>query len=293
MQALEVANELDVDPFTDEITGVRIQIAALLEKVQQYDKSIEVIEVLRSDLMRWMEERGDQHFQDGRRTQILSKLVALNVKLGDLYANDYVQDPEHAEERLVWAVETMLKEQQRRDRDGEKEGEGPWMSAEQNGAAMESLAHNYEAKGQHYLATPLFLQALTLSPPRSCHSVILMNNLATSLAQQRPLPAPGSSHPAPTVEQLRKQAHQWATKAITLAATIQPPERNEECDAGCAAATHNLGEFAEMDRNFQEARKRYNEARGLAAAVGFSEGVMNADAALSRLKKDETISNPA
>lgn len=71
--------------------------------------------------------------------------------------------------------------------------------------------------------------------------------------------------------------------ALAVASNIQPPERSEECDVGCAVATHNLGEFAEMDRDIVEARRRYEEARSLARAIGFQEGVVNSEAALKRL----------
>ena len=50
-------------------------------------------------------------------------------------------------------------------------------------------------------------------------------------------------------------------------------------------ATHNLGEFAEMDGNIVEARKRYDEAKSLAKAIGFQEGFINSEDALRRLEK--------
>ena len=53
---------------------------------------------------------------------------------------------------------------------------------------------------------------------------------------------------------------------------------------GCAVATHNLGEFAEMDGDIAEARRRYEEAKGLSKAIGFQEGVVNAGKGLKRLK---------
>lgn len=108
-----------------------------------------------------------------------------------------------------------------------------------------------------------------------------MNNLSISLAQQDPPSTPGqppASRPA-----LVANAREWATKALAVAAKITPPERSEECDLACAVATHNLGEFAEMDGDVAEARRRYQEAASLARAVGFQEGVTNADAALTRL----------
>jgi hypothetical protein len=64
-----------------------------------------------------------------------------------------------------------------------------------------------------------------------------------------------------------------------------PAPRTEECDIGCVVATHNLGEFAEMEGNIAEARRRYEEAKSLAKAVNFKEGTFNSEAALNRLGK--------
>lgn len=108
-----------------------------------------------------------------------------------------------------------------------------------------------------------------------------MNNLAISLAQQNP-PAV-SGQPAASRPALVSNARTWASKALQIANKIQPPNRTDECDAACAVATHNLGEFAEMDGDIVEARRRYEESMSLAKAMGFQEGIENADAALKRL----------
>jgi hypothetical protein len=86
---------------------------------------------------------------------------------------------------------------------------------------------------------------------------------------------------------LIEQARQWATKALAQASTIKPPDRNEECDIGCAVATHNLGEFFEMEGKIKEARQKYEEAASLAKSMGFAEGQTNARAGLRRLKELE------
>lgn len=109
-----------------------------------------------------------------------------------------------------------------------------------------------------------------------------MNNLSISIAQQSPLPTQGQ--PPVSRDVLVGNAKLWAEKAVALAATIAPPDRNEECDSGCAVATHNLGEFAEMAGNIEEARKRFTEAKSLASAIGFRDGIENAEEALARLQ---------
>jgi len=299
-QALQVAEEVGMDPFSDEIMGVKIQVAALMEKVQQDGKAAQVLEILKRDSLEWIRQYGSLPHNKAKRTRVLAKCVSISVKLGELYGSAAIYNREAAEERLVWAVETVLKETQRRNSLNiplDSEEEGKWMSGDEIGAALEALAHNYEEKDQHYLATPLFLQALSLYPTKDCHSVILMNNLASSLAQQSPRAARAAqayatsqniderpSGPAITRESMIANAQSWAQKALDVAAGIQPPERNEECDAGCAVATHNLGEFAEMLGDKAGARKRYEEAISLARAIGFQEGVETSSERLRSLK---------
>jgi hypothetical protein len=144
-----------------------------------------------------------------------------------------------------------------------------------------ALANSYEQKNLHYLAAPLYLRCLSLLPQTSCHAVVLMNNLSISLAQQSSPPA--SSVPPPSRSALVSSARTWAQKSLAIAALIKPPERNEECDVGCAVATHNLGEFAEMDGDLAEARKKYEEAKALSKAISFSEGVDHAEEGLKRV----------
>jgi tetratricopeptide (TPR) repeat protein len=289
--ALQEADELGMDPFSDEILGIKIAISAVFEHAGQYKLATDVLEIIRTDCFRWLEELGNKHWNDGKRTRVLQRTIEFNVKLGELYTLKYMNEPEYAERRLTEAVETMLKEKQRREKEGVKPGEGDWMSDEEIGATLEALAQHYEKNDAHYLATPLFLQALTVCPPTSCHGVVLMNNISTCLAQQQaPPPSLTSSKTLyatadpPPRSVLIDQGRQWATKALAKAAMIKPPDRNEECDLGCATATHNLGEFFEMEGKIQEARQKYTEAKSLAKAISFKEGLVNARAGLTRLR---------
>ncbi|KAK6439385.1 hypothetical protein LTR95_004415 [Oleoguttula sp. CCFEE 5521] len=299
-EALQLAEELGMDPFSNEIIGIKVQVAGLMERVGNWGKAIEVLEILRRDCGAWVEGFGEKTGNEKKRTRVLGKTVQVCVKLGELYGRPEIYEREAAEERLVWAVETVLRERQRRDNLKVKdEDEGPWLSDGEIGAAMEALAHQYEEKDQHYLASPLFLQALSLLGTNTCHSVILMNNLAASLAQQSPRAAaatqqfaqsqsiPSSAAPAaPPASRgaMIENARLWAEKALDIAAHISPPVRDEECDVGCAVATQHLGEFAEMVGNQAEARRRYEEALGLSRAIGFQEGVEEVSARLRKLK---------
>ena len=221
--ALEQCDEFRLDPFSDDVLGIKIQLAAWLEKIGSYDNAIQVLERVLGDCKQWVDAMekgvksgnipkslmppppilepgsgahgapvdGPEETLWGKRTRVLAKAVGISVKLGELYADEHIRDQELAHERLTWAVETALKELQRRAAGPLKEGEGEWMNSEQMGAALEceklpldrlsscslltrcsALAHSYERKDQFNLALPLFFQALRLSQ-NQCHSAVI------------------------------------------------------------------------------------------------------------------------
>ncbi|KAI0972292.1 TPR domain-containing protein [Xylaria arbuscula] len=349
--ALEQCAAAGLDPFSDEVIGVRIQLAAWLEKIGKFNNSIEVLEALLRDCKKWVELM-EKSAQDGlidklgrltnavapqptipkekegegdeesveepenlwaKRTRVLGKTVGISVKLGELYSDEHVLQGDAAGEHLVWAVETVLKELQRRQVDGVKEGEGDWMTPEQIGGALEALGNHYESKSQHYLAAPLYLQAVTLSPPNSCHTAVLsefsgsdgptfsnqsfyqVNNLATSLAQQplqsplSPQPVSGNEKPSqlnsqvPTRATLLASARSWALQALSTAQKVTGEDRTEECDEACAVAMCNLGDIAAMAGDVQEAKRRFRESLELSQKLSFEPGVEQAKDGLKRV----------
>ncbi|KAI1140404.1 hypothetical protein F5Y05DRAFT_378274 [Hypoxylon sp. FL0543] len=172
--AMAQCSEAGLDPFSDEVMGLRIQVAAWFEKIGSYRNSIEVLEALLRDCKKWVEVM-EKSVRDGlvdnagrlvnapkpqpstaeegdgpetsespenlwaKRKRILGKSVGISVKLGELYSDEHVLQGDSAGEHLVWAVETVLKELQRRQVEGVKEGEGDWMTPEQIGGALEGM----------------------------------------------------------------------------------------------------------------------------------------------------------
>lgn len=54
--ALEQCDELGLDPFSDDVLGIRIQLATWLERVQNYEAAIKILELLLGDCQRWVEK---------------------------------------------------------------------------------------------------------------------------------------------------------------------------------------------------------------------------------------------
>ncbi|KAK6204220.1 hypothetical protein LQW54_008339 [Pestalotiopsis sp. IQ-011] len=271
--ALEQCESNGLDPFSDGVMGIKIQLAAWLEKVGSYKGAIEVLESLLRDCNTWVakmekstrdglidkdgnligftkapkarteknagkpeEEEEDPENLFGKRTRVLGKTVGISVKLGELYADEHVLQSDIAGERLVWAVETVLKELQRRQVQGVKEGEGEWMSPEQIGGALEA-------------------------PDGSA----------------LPTAAGTKDQPRPTRAALLASAKSWALQAHSTGSKVTGEDRTEECDMACAVALCNLGEIAAMTGDMEEAKTRFKQSLGLSRRIGFEAGVTQAE----------------
>lgn len=138
-EALALCEEEGLDPFSDEVIGVKIQIAAFLEGIWNHATAAKILEQLLADCKKWVELEGHKHIEDGRRSVVLGKTVGIGAKLGDLYSHANLRQPDAAEAALVGAVETVLREKRRRETEGVKPGEGEWMSNEEIGGALERM----------------------------------------------------------------------------------------------------------------------------------------------------------
>lgn len=137
-KAVRVADDINMNPFSPEILGLKIHIAEFHEKYGLYQNAINVLEVVRGDCLKWIELYGDKPENAEMRTQLLSQSVQLSLKLGNYYSHPTIAQQESAEERIIWAVTTIHKEQKRRSDAGLKPDEaGGWFSEDQNGAALE------------------------------------------------------------------------------------------------------------------------------------------------------------
>ncbi|KAJ5109169.1 hypothetical protein N7456_005844 [Penicillium angulare] len=339
-EALRLGAELGMHPYSDEVLGVKLKVAMMLEKAGLMKPAIEVLERTKDEAMKWIEEgrntepatigpvkpqteqknasvkatadevqintealqdaekelRALHEFEARQRDRALKKVVGMQMKLGELYASEYIQDDKKAEAAQVAAVELCLKEMHRRQKLGLPVGsaaavegvEESWLNMTEIATALTELASTYSAKERHELAMPLYLRSLELirtaegdSP--SCKQVTLLNDVASAMVGQ--MHQPSQQKPSVSRDQIVEAARQWAQKSIDVAARIQPPVRDEECDVTCVVATYNLGEIAELQNKPDVAKQRYNEARSLAKGLGFDEGISMADSALKRLVK--------
>lgn len=301
--ALVEANKAGMQEWSDEVTGIKIQVSSMFESMGRLDKAVEALELVFADAAAFVANQDallESPSPDGppgaaeapnrqARSRVLKRMIGMSTKLAELYADDRLGARQTAEEKLVWGATTTLKERVRRERmTPEQESlEGEWMTEMEIAASLESLAMHYMSTRQNYLAAPLLLQAIGFITPgkRDCHTCTLMNNLASALLKQNP--PPGYSHLPPTSSpEAAVSARAWVAKAIQTASVMTPQMgRTEECDVAAATATVNLGEIALVEGNKAEARKWFEEGKALSRAIGWTEGIKEAEDALKGLGK--------
>ncbi|KAK7427870.1 hypothetical protein QQZ08_005643 [Neonectria magnoliae] len=333
-RAMEQCAEHGLDPFSDEVLGIRIQTSYWLQKIGNYNGTLHVLESVLGDLKKWVDVM-EQSVKDGKvdnagrlltpapkqpeaieateatsadkteddsvpenlwhkRRRLLAKAIGTSVKLGELYSDEHVLDPDNSQKHLVWAVETALKEFRRRKTEGVKEGEGDWLSPEETGGAIETLGRDYESKGQFHLAIPLFFQALRLCE-MPCHRAVIMNNLSATFAQHPIFTPTLADQPSDALRELhdpampttRKEcleaAINWSKNAYLHAEEVKGDDRTPECDEACAVALCNWGDVAAMLGNTEVARNKYNQCIEMSDKLDFPHAAKQARGGLANL----------
>ncbi|PLB40082.1 TPR domain protein [Aspergillus candidus] len=250
--ALRMALEMGMHPYSDEVLGIKFQTAAMLEKAGLIKPAIEVLERVKREILEWVEmghaiagtgggvfgvgltgedskavtarqqqqRRQQQLKEPGKESKLeisgdasqnvedllkieahesalrdkaFKKAVGICMKLGELYASDYIQDDKAAEASQEAAVELCLKELQRRqhlglpigrsgrptfsvmrqapannnnndddsvDNDLDDNHMDPWLNLAEIAAALTQLADTYNEREQYELALPLYVRAL-------------------------------------------------------------------------------------------------------------------------------------
>lgn len=333
-KAMEQCAELGLDPFSDEVLGIRIQVSFWLQKMNSHKSAIDVLESILGDCRKWVDVM-EQSVKDGKvddagryraapvpspdaspraphpsdhaapvpdaeaetlwrkRQRLLSKAIGTSVKLGELYSDEHVLNPDKSHTHLLWALETALREFQRRKSQGLKPGEQDWLTPEELGGSMESLGRDYERKSQFQLAIPLFFQALRLceSP---CHRAVIMNNISAAFAQH-PIYAPHQLDASKTLQDLVDPATpktrnecldaalNWARNAYSHARDVQGDARTPECDEACAVALCNWGDVAAMLGKTTLAQAKYKECIDMSRSIEFAQGLRQAQEGLAKL----------
>ncbi|WBW71205.1 mitochondrial inner membrane i-AAA protease complex TPR repeat subunit Mgr3 [Schizosaccharomyces osmophilus] len=250
--AIEQAEKENMDMESASIQGIRLQMANLQESSGGYQLAWKLF----WDIFKRTESLKDFTEQ---RVIIASKIIELSEPLG-------------LQMEAAKAADFIIQSLLRNEINDEPENKS---------RLFEQTATLYFQLGKPSYAVPLYYQALelTMNNP-TCHGLILMNNLATSLLAQ-------TDHIDKKYhEKLLQQSRDWSQKAVDSYHFAYPKDRTLECHSGCAAAFFTLGQVAERNGNVEMAIKNYRNAESLRAHDPYNDGSMMAHIALDRLDKN-------
>jgi hypothetical protein len=120
-------------------------------------------------------------------------------------------------------------------------------------------------------------------PKQISYQIALGGAAAADVPVAPPSPSGTSSATADTN---LDAARRWAQNALQHAREPQGEDRKPDCDQACAVALCNLGDFALMAGDRDEARRRFREGITLARAVHFPEAVQQAERGLRRASEE-------
>ncbi|KAG0316487.1 Insulinase (Peptidase M16), partial [Dissophora globulifera] len=198
----------------------------------------------------------EPHLRESARHRLASmdgptrlKTVGIAQKLGDLY--HLIGMDEQTERYYLWSVEQLMRnheeietrrlsgqghggtnatEEERlqfaRDRESMRvqfsfDNLPVWMTKTDFGASLEALGGFYSGKGVYSKALPLYMRALSMVDPNSCHAAVLMCNISDVFAGL------GQTD----------EAVGWAERGFKVGAG----NSGQECDEGCGVLLFNLG----------------------------------------------------
>ncbi|KAG0064832.1 hypothetical protein BGZ89_008814 [Linnemannia elongata] len=214
------------------------------------------------------------------------KTVGIAQKLGDLYHT--LKKDQQAERYYLWSVEQLMKShdqiqarspthtsdeerlQNARDRESMRKQFSfdklpTWMTKTDLGASLEALGGFYTSKGVYSNALPLYMRALSLIEPNSCHAAVLMCNISDAFAGLGNI----------------EDATGWAERGLKVGSA----QSGQECDEGCGVILYNLGMLHEMKGDVMKAKDYYNQSKQHGLKTGFDQCIVESNKALKRMKE--------
>ncbi|KAL4811376.1 hypothetical protein BDV18DRAFT_129186 [Aspergillus unguis] len=328
-EALRIALASGMHPYSDELVGIQLKVADMLEQAGQVDEAIKQLELTRKNLINWVEktrkeaaarkeildkhdkkveeqaaqkqkkidagnppvhttfEVNDPQILDDyerlleqeawvvrQQDKAMKKAVGISIRLGELFASDYIQDVKRAEAAHEKAVELGLAELAYREGSGLPTGGGldgdpdeaeDRLTNSEVAVALLGLGQIYMNSGHASLTLPVYNHALKMCLMEerehpTCLQIHVMTNIAATLGMRAMLPFPDEKNPEASRREVLESAKKWALETLNEYEKIPESERQEGCSISYLYLAHSLGEFAEHLGDMPDAKKWHKEA---------------------------------
>jgi hypothetical protein len=305
---------MDMHPWSDEVLGIKLQMADMLVKAGYHQKATELLGRIAQQGYEWVLQTRDRYIltlpkgktivdpnlkeivQPDEETKnyelaladrTLRKIIGIFLLLGELYEDEHIKNPAKAFSTRRAALGILTEEIENRRRRGlpplatPEEGDN-WMNAEEVGNVMSDVGETWLRAGRPDKALELLMPSIAIlrdveGKDVSCRQVVLLANVAAAMFDHKPTQQEdGKKQPVVSVEQQMESSRAWALKSIEVSKIVQEDLRDENCDMGCAAAADVLSAIAEWQGADEEARKWLREEKRYCESANYAEGVEKA-----------------
>ncbi|KAI9028910.1 hypothetical protein CLU79DRAFT_696284 [Phycomyces nitens] len=257
-QALELGIESpEMERDGAPLTGIMIQLGVLLETLGRLPEARQTLTLALRHLVGFENDRESKDKKPDSEifnvdlsslpTQTQKKVVGIAQKLGDIAAKCRLDDD--AEKWYTWSVEHLLRISSRPKSEYndteevifDKDHMPAWLTKAELGGALEALGSFYAAHDKYVFAIQLYLQALNMAGLKTCHTAVLMNNLAEAYAAMGRF----------------EEAKQWGQKGLDLSQNPNTRKQNDDgdkCDSACGTLLYNMGMLFEVGYHTNKTR---------------------------------------
>jgi tetratricopeptide (TPR) repeat protein len=265
-KAIEQAERSGMDPYSPEVTGMHIRLAAALEKFGRARGAVDILERLVGDMIERIEdidrgrvtprkvaaseskERATQAGEtipkskatgesgETERGRLLKQVIECKVKISELYESDYIQDEKSAKRSIDEAMK-LLVESMRDPKSLKFDENRAGISADEAGALLSQVADSNITWGKFDTALETYKLALiavrksTKGRP-SCREASVLANMAYLVGRLLDRPDPvidGKPVTAASAKQARQIAGGWAKQSLQCVDATEPGDRDQLC----------------------------------------------------------------
>ncbi|EED17868.1 TPR domain protein [Talaromyces stipitatus ATCC 10500] len=313
--ALRVATELGMHPWSDEVLGIKLQMADMLVKAGYHKQAVQMLTTVMKDAFKWaadtrtrysvtlpkdkpvadpnlrdllVPEEETKEYELRQTDKTMKKVIGTHLLIAELQEGEHLKDPAKSFLARRQALEILRQEIRYREARGlpalatPEEGDG-WLNAEEVGHIMSDLGETWLRAGRPDKALELLMPSIAIlrdveGKEITCRQVVLLANIAAAMFDHKPdqQDATNKKRPPVTVEQQMQSSRAWALKAIEVSKMVQEDMRDEDCDLGCAAAADVLSAIADWRGADEEARKWLREEKRYCESANYAEGVEKA-----------------
>lgn len=321
--ALQIAMEMDMHPWSDEVLGIKLQMADMLVKAGYHEKAADMLGRIARQGYQWVVRTRERYlftlpkdkkitdpnlkeivqpdeeyknYELGLVDRTLKKVIGTFLLLGELYEDEHIKNPVQAFSTRRAALGMLTDEIEYRRRRGlpalatPEEGDN-WMSAEEVGHVMSDVGETWLRAGRPDKALELLMPSIAIlrdveGKNVSCRQVVLLANIAAAMFDHEPAQQDdGKKQTVVSVEKQMESSRAWALKSIEVSKIVQEDLRDESCDMGCAAAADVLSAIAEWQGADEEARKWLREEKRYCESANYAEGVEKAVKMLAQIDR--------